>query len=400
MSIEDAEARERVLGDKLKHAADGGEMRGENIDPAQQPNDLEHEKTRDSSSSSSDGSNEAQQSQENSEQNIAQSTTLLQRPQGTFEVLGVANTAHMQEAGRSVLSNSTSAITTQSFHPTTIESSQLQPFNHGRDMSLIPRNQLGLASQSAFHVENFVPSRTSGIVFHGLIFPINHQTKNFGSINTYQLPTSSLPPEFRLESSSRMQLPQIQQPQSQVSTPLLLESGSGGSQFRTTQWANWHPQNQITMPETSTTIGSREIQFQGLLTDQATGSSSFFPTGGSSSQIQIPNIPIQQKRMQGSAMTTSQNGVEEPWKRNVRMKMAWQENNPPMSNLQLPNWISPGQGPQGQNFGIPNASGSISRPRSLKNSVYDQMYESMGLHVDPHLRMFVARRETGSSEAQ
>ncbi|XP_065629434.1 uncharacterized protein LOC136067460 [Quercus suber] len=197
-----------------------------------------------------------------------------------------------------------------------------------------------------------------------------------------------------------MQLPQIQQPQSQVSTPLLLGSGSGGSQFRTTQWANWHPQNQITIPETSTAIGSREIQFQGLLSDQATGSSSFFPTGGTSSQIQIPNIPIQQKRMQGSAMTTSQNGVEEPWKRNVRMKMAWQENNPPMSNLQLPNWISPGQGPQGQNFGIPNASGSSSRPRSLKNSVYDQMYESMGLHVDPHVRMFVARRETGSSEAQ
>ena len=42
-----------------------------------------------------------------------------------------------------------------------IESSQeegvIQPFKHGRDMSLIPRNQLGLASQSAFHVENFVP---------------------------------------------------------------------------------------------------------------------------------------------------------------------------------------------------------------------------------------------------
>lgn len=39
----------------------------------------EHEKIRDSSSSSSDGSNETQQSQENPEQNIAQSTTLLQR---------------------------------------------------------------------------------------------------------------------------------------------------------------------------------------------------------------------------------------------------------------------------------------------------------------------------------
>ena len=134
-----------------------------------------------------------------------------------------------------------------------IESSQedgvLQPFNHGRGMSLIPRNQLGLASQSAFHVENFVPyvwiyfmtsffffflrsildltlkicrSRTSGIVHHGLIFPINQQTQNFGSINTYQLPTSSLPPKFRLESSSGMQLPQIQQPQSQVSVSIVL----------------------------------------------------------------------------------------------------------------------------------------------------------------------------------
>ena len=41
---------------------------------------------------------------------------------------------------------------------------------------------------------------------------------------------------------------------------------------------------------------------------------------------------------------------------------------------------------------------STYRPRSLKNSVYDQMYESMGLHVDPHLRMFVARRETGNSD--
>ncbi|XP_065629435.1 uncharacterized protein LOC136067461 isoform X1 [Quercus suber] len=157
MSIEDAEARERVLRDKLKHAADRGEMRGENIDPAQQPNELEHtkhEKTRDSLSSSSDGSNEAQQSQENSEQNIAQSTTLLQRPHGTFEVLGVANTAHMQEAGRSVLSNSTSAITTQSFHPTTIESSQedgvLQPFNHGRDMSLILEINLVLLPKVPF----------------------------------------------------------------------------------------------------------------------------------------------------------------------------------------------------------------------------------------------------------
>lgn len=36
------------------------------------------------------------------------------------------------------------------------------------------------------------------------------------------------------------------------------------------------------------------------------------------------------------------------------------------------------------------------RLRPLKNTVYDPMYEAMGLPVDPHLRMFVARRDNGN----
>lgn len=60
-----------------------------------------------------------------------------------------------------------------------------------------------------------------GMVNHGYMYPIDQPIRNFanafGSINTnYHLPTSNLPPEFRLESSSRLQLPQIQQPHSQV----------------------------------------------------------------------------------------------------------------------------------------------------------------------------------------
>uniref|UniRef100_A0A2N9FDU5 Uncharacterized protein n=1 Tax=Fagus sylvatica TaxID=28930 RepID=A0A2N9FDU5_FAGSY len=107
--------------------------------------------------------------------------------------------------------------------------------------------------------DSFFRSRTSGIVNHGILFPIDHPTRSYGSLNTYHLPTSNLPPEFRLESSSRMQLPQIQQPQSQASAPQLLGSGSGGSPFTKTQWANWHPQNQITMHETSTAMGYRKF---------------------------------------------------------------------------------------------------------------------------------------------
>lgn len=55
-----------------------------------------------------------------------------------------------------------------------------------------------------------------GMVNHGYVYPIDQPIRNFGNaygtINTYHLPTSNLPPEFRLESSSRVQLPPIQQP--------------------------------------------------------------------------------------------------------------------------------------------------------------------------------------------
>lgn len=29
----------------------------------------------------------------------------------------------------------------------------------------------------------------------------------------------------------------------------------------------------------------------------------------------------------------------------------------------------------------------------MRNTVYDPMYEAMGLPIDPHIRMFIARRD-------
>lgn len=31
----------------------------------------------------------------------------------------------------------------------------------------------------------------------------------------------------------------------------------------------------------------------------------------------------------------------------------------------------------------------------MRNTVYDPMYEAMGLPIDPHIRMFIARRDNG-----
>jgi hypothetical protein len=39
---------------------------------------------------------------------------------------------------------------------------------------------------------------------------------------------------------------------------------------------------------------------------------------------------------------------------------------------------------------------STNRPRPVKNGVYDAMYEVIGLPVDPHLRMFIARGGNGN----
>ncbi|KAK6232480.1 hypothetical protein SCA6_002553 [Theobroma cacao] len=47
---------------------------------------------------------------------------------------------------------------------------------------------------------------------------------------------------------------------------------------------------------------------------------------------------------------------------------------------------------EGQNKSVPTASGS--RSKAIPNKVYDPSYEAMGLPVDPHLRMFLARCES------
>lgn len=37
------------------------------------------------------------------------------------------------------------------------------------------------------------------------------------------------------------------------------------------------------------------------------------------------------------------------------------------------------------------------RPRPPKSVIYDPIYEAMGLPVDPHLRMFLSKREDGNN---
>ncbi|KAK6243851.1 hypothetical protein QUC31_010260 [Theobroma cacao] len=51
---------------------------------------------------------------------------------------------------------------------------------------------------------------------------------------------------------------------------------------------------------------------------------------------------------------------------------------------------------EGQNKSVPTASGS--RSKAIPNKVYDPSYEAMGLPVDPHLRMFLARRESAENK--
>ncbi|XP_017976504.1 PREDICTED: S-antigen protein [Theobroma cacao] len=51
---------------------------------------------------------------------------------------------------------------------------------------------------------------------------------------------------------------------------------------------------------------------------------------------------------------------------------------------------------EGQNKSVPTASGS--RSKAIPNKVYDPSYEAMGLPVDPHLRMFLARCESAENK--
>ncbi|KAK3229204.1 hypothetical protein Dsin_001085 [Dipteronia sinensis] len=63
--------------------------------------------------------------------------------------------------------------------------------------------------------------------------------------------------------------------------------------------------------------------------------------------------------------------------------MNWLENIPPASNIHQVNSTTHGEKSL--------TSTTPSDSRYPKNSLYDPLYEAMGLPMDPHLRMFLAR---------
>ncbi|KAG6590081.1 hypothetical protein SDJN03_15504, partial [Cucurbita argyrosperma subsp. sororia] len=139
--------------------------------------------------------------------------------------------------------------------------------------------------------------------------------------------------------------------------------GGGNNQYpseflQTPSSEQWYPLNKIDVQQqpSSNPFRSEEIQFQGLL-NQGPSNGTFYSNGLST--IQFPQTRL-----------NLQDGLPSP------------------SNLHLSrNWISEGNG-------LSNATTPpTSRSPQNRNAVYDPTYESMGLPVDPHLRMFLARRD-------
>ncbi|KAF8404543.1 hypothetical protein HHK36_009430 [Tetracentron sinense] len=108
-------------------------------------------------------------------------------------------------------------------------------------------------------------------------------------------------------------------------------------------------------------------------------------------------MPIQQQGLHRPDMrTTVTNELGESSSGRSKRKLVWQDGIPTMLNSQEVDWFSQVQNSQGQ-------TSNVHDPFNLRYaglSVYDPMYERMGLPVDPHLRMFAARRRLGSDNAQ
>ncbi|KAJ0015250.1 hypothetical protein Pint_21334 [Pistacia integerrima] len=207
MSTESADIREKFLRGTQRHVVESSEHVEK--EPASE------------SSSSSDGSNEPQPNQPNTDQDLNQSaTSVLQRPQVSFEPStenpAPFSTPQSQQAGN-LLPNCTLATSSQLYPPgrlvesleTPLEARVFQPLNSQQDMDISNRNQLSFPSQ---------------LVTHGSPCPMDQSLRmsrnTFGSSsnNSYHLPISNLPSDFRLESSSssRSPVPQIHHQHSQI----------------------------------------------------------------------------------------------------------------------------------------------------------------------------------------
>ncbi|KAI5326798.1 hypothetical protein L3X38_035872 [Prunus dulcis] len=148
-----------------------------------------------------------------------------------------------------------------------------------------------------------------------------------------------------------------------------------------------------------TIFGGEDLHFQRFFQSQAAGN-----FGGQ--QIpQLHSIPAQQHGIMAGNFAGGHPYPVTEVARTPRMTMNnWEDNinmAAPTPNLHAPNrahWSTQlGQASQGPNYGnniIPNAPAS----KPIKNSLYDPMYEAMGLPVDPHLRLFLGmqRRNNGA----
>ncbi|XP_030529675.2 uncharacterized protein LOC115740329 [Rhodamnia argentea] len=326
--------------------------------------------------------------------------------------------------------------TTEAFSPAPIEVSSIsggsQPFHVDQGAHLTPQEQLQLPVQSNLSPDQLLLHPASGMQsqlppsnlpvdqpvrslfgFHGAGVNVHNMT------NYITLPTPNLPPEIHLPSSARFPGSQLNPSYSQVSSQV------GNGIATRTQWANSHPQQQINMFEPSIPSRQQDIQGQrllGLLPHVSLPPTNSIYQSGGSPYLQLPSNPTQLGMgaynmgpllplhmeelpaigdfnnglglgVQGPFLTGSQIGMGESSPR--------QPLRPPLVNMTWSDIIHPTPAPELTNR-VPQVQGTprqVPNNRPIFNSVYDPMYEAMGLPIDPHLRMFLAsKRERDSGK--
>ncbi|XVE62210.1 hypothetical protein DITRI_Ditri06bG0100400 [Diplodiscus trichospermus] len=207
----------------------------------------------------------------------------------------------------------------------------------------------------------------------GTIYSSGCLKNSVEAFKEYHPPTSNLPPELHFGFSFKVDYPQIHQ-----------GTRKSGSSSAKTNFTNCQPFSQIPTYEPSTKSRSQEFGFQALL-NQDIPLDNFYvnvdrpiqPRSGRSSTIGAPSL------------FKLDDTPSNPNKR----KITWQDDTSPNLNRPFIDWMSLGEGNQGRNNSVPATSGS--RPKIIKNGVYDPAYAAIGLPVDPHLRMFLAKHANG-----
>ncbi|KAL5138945.1 hypothetical protein HKD37_10G029000 [Glycine soja] len=250
-----------------------------------------------------------------------------------------------------------------------------------RDFQAPDQSSLFDVSQNTLHPELFyqIGNMEMGPNYGDYYFPVASPTAQ-GSITTglgngnYHFTAQLLG-----ESSSTVQLPPTQESCPQVvklQNPLGAANGAPPPFSPTTQWAN-NPNLQLPHSQLSTGLGPTPemMQFRGLSSFSSGGRYS----NGSQSNTQKQRGPkgnihlIPKLREMGESSSS----------RSAKMKMTLPDNNQQSTELQLGTLLNP----------TTQRNGNPQPPRLMRNSLYDPIFEQMGLPIDPHLRMFVRRQE-------